>query len=667
MTLYLGSEPVSAYVSGTENGRTAYVHIKYSNDGQHMLNNPTAAQRENAYYIGIRADYSATASTTFNDYGWTRVRHDSQFLHLRFSPIENPTNTDMTVTPDSDTQFIGMYVDAVATDSTQATAYQWTRIAYDQCYLHIKYSTSTTVPTSQYYMSDNPNEGSYYLGICWDRNSTAPTTPNSYNWIRVRDQIEFGYSNDGTTALTNPTAAQKASAYFLGVKVNGGSYSWSRIRQDVNSVYVKYATKENGTTYTEVTGANIESATYVGICSTTATTAPSNLGEYNWTKIIDKTHIQYGRLNNSGEIEFVNTPSTASYLGIRVNSTNTAPASESDYTWVQIRQPLTYIHVVYSSTNNPTTNQIDYEPNNNTRFMAVAVTDSSTTTRDPAVYANKWIRILNDQYTYATENYVQQWHDNQKLDVSSLPTKLSQFTDDLGNTPTHTHNNKQDKLVSGTTIKTINGNSILGSGNIAFPTALSGFTDDLGSSPTHTHSQYLTASGNDLTATPTANKIAKFDSNAKMNSTDMTIAEVNQFVSELVTGNTSGTLENYFKNLFADYIVEQGVSGSWTYRKWNSGIAECWGTAKSGTYTNTNSWGGGKYMNIGAMSFPSGLFVAKPNLTASIEKPSDSGMPFISILNASASSFDGYIYDDNATSTGYAYNIYAHAIGRWKE
>lgn len=27
----------------------------------------------------------------------------------------------------------------------------------------------------------------------------------------------------------------------------------------------------------------------------------------------------------------------------------------------------------------------------------------------------------------------------------------------------------------------------------------------------------------------------------------------------------------------ADYIVEQGTSGIWTYRKWNSGIAECWG------------------------------------------------------------------------------------------
>ena len=26
----------------------------------------------------------------------------------------------------------------------------------------------------------------------------------------------------------------------------------------------------------------------------------------------------------------------------------------------------------------------------------------------------------------------------------------------------------------------------------------------------------------------------------------------------------------------ADYVVEQGTSGSWTYRKWASGVAECW-------------------------------------------------------------------------------------------
>lgn len=26
-----------------------------------------------------------------------------------------------------------------------------------------------------------------------------------------------------------------------------------------------------------------------------------------------------------------------------------------------------------------------------------------------------------------------------------------------------------------------------------------------------------------------------------------------------------------------DYVIETGTSGIWTYRKWSSGIAECWG------------------------------------------------------------------------------------------
>ena len=33
----------------------------------------------------------------------------------------------------------------------------------------------------------------------------------------------------------------------------------------------------------------------------------------------------------------------------------------------------------------------------------------------------------------------------------------------------------------------------------------------------------------------------------------------------------------HFTQAMADYIVEQGTSGIWTYRKWNSGIAEFWG------------------------------------------------------------------------------------------
>ena len=62
--------------------------------------------------------------------------------------------------------------------------------------------------------------------------------------------------------------------------------------------------------------------------------------------------------------------------------------------------------------------------------------------------------------------------------------------------------------------------------------------------------------------------ISTFDSDAHMNSTDMTSQQVEDFVDDLdVTGG-----------LLGDYVVEQGTDGIWTYRKWNSGIAECWGT-----------------------------------------------------------------------------------------
>ena len=63
----------------------------------------------------------------------------------------------------------------------------------------------------------------------------------------------------------------------------------------------------------------------------------------------------------------------------------------------------------------------------------------------------------------------------------------------------------------------------------------------------------------------------------------------------------------------ADYIAEQGTSGIWTYRKWNSGIAECWGTHTEtltlSTVSSTGLYGAGSsYVN-----YPSGLFIEEPN------------------------------------------------------
>ena len=44
-------------------------------------------------------------------------------------------------------------------------------------------------------------------------------------------------------------------------------------------------------------------------------------------------------------------------------------------------------------------------------------------------------------------------------------------------------------------------------------------------------------------------------------------------------------------NPVTDYIVEQGTSGRWTYRKWNSGIGECWGQFSTDNITVSTAWG----------------------------------------------------------------------------
>lgn len=60
-------------------------------------------------------------------------------------------------------------------------------------------------------------------------------------------------------------------------------------------------------------------------------------------------------------------------------------------------------------------------------------------------------------------------------------------------------------------------------------------------------------------------------------------------------------------NTVADFIVEQGTSGIWTYRKWNSGIAECWGTAFISVLCKNQS-GSCWFTDDLAIALPTGLF-----------------------------------------------------------
>lgn len=60
-------------------------------------------------------------------------------------------------------------------------------------------------------------------------------------------------------------------------------------------------------------------------------------------------------------------------------------------------------------------------------------------------------------------------------------------------------------------------------------------------------------------------------------------------------------------NMISDFVVEQGTSGIWTYRKWNSGIAECWGSTVVNV-TCPNQSGNVWFSDVKEIELPSALF-----------------------------------------------------------
>lgn len=148
------------------------------------------------------------------------------------------------------------------------------------------------------------------------------------------------------------------------------------------------------------------------------------------------------------------------------------------------------------------------------------------------------------------------------------------------------------------------------------------------------------------------------------------------FQAKLVSGTNIKTINN--ETLLgsgdialpspADYIVEQGTSGIWTYRKWNSGIAECWGTTAEAALTY-QAWGSVYEAQISrVILFPSGLFVDTPTVVASPIPISGGGIMSIEFTGdgVSASQIPRlYAVRPTAITNGVA-SASIHATGRWK-
>ena len=121
----------------------------------------------------------------------------------------------------------------------------------------------------------------------------------------------------------------------------------------------------------------------------------------------------------------------------------------------------------------------------------------------------------------------------------------------------------------------------------------------------------------------------------------------------------------------ADYVVEEGTSGIWTYRKWNSGVSECWciTTPTSIAASTWAAWGNIYEAKItDVINYPTNLFTSFPTVMASATPRSTAGVMGIETSATGDASHTPYFYAlrPNKPTATMTVSASIHAIGTWK-
>lgn len=116
----------------------------------------------------------------------------------------------------------------------------------------------------------------------------------------------------------------------------------------------------------------------------------------------------------------------------------------------------------------------------------------------------------------------------------------------------------------------------------------------------------------------------------------------------------------------ADFVVEHVTDGNWTWEKWNSGKAVCWGVFTLGDVAVANAWGNWYESAEYTQALPTGLFVDAPQILDITVRNSDSAL-FVARYGDSTAESTGVFTLSRPTSRtcqGVAIGLYA--IGSWQ-
>ena len=115
----------------------------------------------------------------------------------------------------------------------------------------------------------------------------------------------------------------------------------------------------------------------------------------------------------------------------------------------------------------------------------------------------------------------------------------------------------------------------------------------------------------------------------------------------------------------ADYVMEEGTSGIWNYRKWANGTAECW-ALNAQVYQITNGYGTDEYYTTDSVNFPASMFTEAPRLNATRQGQEGAGLIFISPYAVTKDYVSYFIVNAGGAYANAPVGVALYAIGKWK-
>ena len=213
-------------------GKTSYLHIKYSDDGGITFTDDNGETPGD--WLGQYVDFTQADSSDPTDYVWKLIKGDpgpegprglqglqgetgeqgipgkdgkdgrTSYTHIAYANSADG-ETDFSVS-DPNRKYIGMYVDFTATDSDDPADYLWSLIKGADgatgipgkngadgktAYLHIAYSNSADGHTG---FSTTDSAGKSYIGQYTDNTASDSTDPDDYSWTKIKGEDGVGIS-----------------------------------------------------------------------------------------------------------------------------------------------------------------------------------------------------------------------------------------------------------------------------------------------------------------------------------------------------------------------------------------------------------------------------------------------------------------------------------------